>query len=54
MMPKLAENVQPSSLGTEVAGPAFSADGKRLLVSSQRGFGDGKDLGMTFEITGPF
>ncbi len=38
--------------GSEVAGPAFSPDGKRLYVTSQRGR-DGKH-GMTFEITGPF
>ena len=37
--------------GSEVAGPAFSPDGRRLYVSSQRGL-DGD--GMTFEITGPF
>jgi secreted PhoX family phosphatase len=38
--------------GSEVAGPAFSPDGSRLYVSSQRGR-DGSN-GMTFEITGPF
>ena len=37
--------------GSEVAGPAFSPDGSRLYVSSQRGL-DGD--GMTFETTGPF
>jgi uncharacterized protein len=37
--------------GSEVTGPAFSPDGSRLYVSSQRGF-DGN--GLTFEITGPF
>jgi uncharacterized protein len=37
---------------SEVAGPAFSPDGTRLYVSSQRGT-DGKN-GMTFEIAGPF
>lgn len=38
--------------GSEIAGPAFSPDGKRLYFSSQRGT-DGKN-GMTFEVTGPF
>jgi uncharacterized protein len=38
--------------GSEVTGPAFSPDGTRLYVSSQRGT-DGR-TGMTFEITGPF
>lgn len=38
--------------GSEVTGPAFSPDGSRLYVTSQRGR-DGK-RGMTFEITGPF
>lgn len=41
--------------GSEVAGPAFSPDGRRLYFSSQRGTG-GRDLspGMTFEVSGPF
>jgi hypothetical protein len=34
--------------GTELTGPAFSPDGTRLYVSSQRNPGE------TFEITGPF
>jgi secreted PhoX family phosphatase len=38
--------------GSEIAGPAFSPDGSRLYVTSQRGM-DGK-RGMTFEVTGPF
>lgn len=37
--------------GSEVAGPAFSPDGRFLYVSSQRGT-DGR--GMTFQIAGPF
>ena len=38
--------------GSEVAGPAFSPDGTRLYVSSQRGSDD--STGVTYEITGPF
>ena len=39
---------------SEVTGPAFSPDGKRLYFSSQRGTeGSSKD-GVTFEVTGPF
>ena len=37
---------------SEITGPAFSPDGSRLYVTSQRGR-DGK-RGMTFEISGPF
>lgn len=41
--------------GSEVAGPAFSPDGSRLYVSSQRGTDGGNNgPGMTFEIRGPF
>lgn len=36
--------------GSELAGPAFSPNGKRLYVSSQRGDG----LGITYEVTGPY
>ena len=36
---------------SEITGPAFSPDGSRLYVSSQRG-ADGR--GLTYEITGPF
>jgi len=37
--------------GSEIAGPAFSPDGTRLYLSSQRG---GNGSGITYEITGPF
>jgi secreted PhoX family phosphatase len=41
--------------GSEVAGPAFSPDGSRLYVSSQRGTGGGNNSpGITFEVSGPF
>jgi uncharacterized protein len=41
--------------GSEVAGAAFSPDGTRLYLSSQRGIGRKYDSpGMTFEISGPF
>ena len=36
---------------SEITGPAFSPDGSRLYVSSQRGT-DGR--GITYEVTGPF
>ena len=38
--------------GSEVTGPVFSPDGRRLYVTSQRGM-DGK-TGLTYEIRGPF
>ena len=37
--------------GSELAGPAFSPDGSRLYVSSQRG---GNGSGISYEIAGPF
>jgi PKD repeat protein len=37
--------------GSEVTGPAFSPDGTRLYLSSQRGTNGN---GVTYEITGPF
>lgn len=37
--------------GSEITGPAFSPDGRRLYFSSQRG-SDGR--GITYEVTGPF
>lgn len=40
------------SEGSELAGPAFSPDGRRLYVSDMRGGPD--EQGVTFEITGPF
>ena len=39
---------------SEVTGPAFSPDGKRLYFSSQRGTLGSSSDGITFEITGPF
>ena len=39
---------------SEIAGVAFSPDGKRLYFSSQRGTTDDVRAGMTFEVTGPF
>jgi secreted PhoX family phosphatase len=42
--------------GSELAGPAFSPDGSRLYVSSQRARGGDAlhGLGITYEISGPF
>jgi uncharacterized protein len=41
--------------GSEAAGAAFSPDGSRLYISSQRGIGRKYDSpGLTFEIRGPF
>lgn len=41
--------------GSEIAGPAFSPDGRRLYFSSQRGTdGSNNGPGLTFEVTGPF
>jgi secreted PhoX family phosphatase len=37
--------------GSEIAGPAFSPDGRRLYFSSQRG---GNGNGITYEVRGPF
>ena len=47
-LPLLRVEGQPHS---ELAGPAFSPDGRRLYFSSQRGF-DGR--GLTYEVRGPF
>lgn len=43
--------------GSEITGPAFSPDGRRLYFSSQRGPGPGDKAdrrGVTFEVEGPF
>ncbi|MCY1017272.1 alkaline phosphatase PhoX [Pyxidicoccus sp. MSG2] len=39
---------------SEITGPAFSPDGRRLYFSSQRGVTGMDDGGMTFEVSGPF
>jgi secreted PhoX family phosphatase len=39
---------------SEITGPAFSPDGKRLYFSSQRGKTGRSEDGVTYEITGPF
>jgi secreted PhoX family phosphatase len=41
--------------GSELAGAAFTPDGRRLIITSQRGIGRKYDSpGMTFELSGPF
>ncbi|HAV73871.1 MAG TPA: hypothetical protein DCX50_02705 [Limnobacter sp.] len=45
--------------GTEVTGPAFSPDGRRLYVSNQRALRNGETVsfgqgGVVYEITMPF
>lgn len=39
---------------SEITGPAFSPNGKRLYFSSQRGTSGTSSGGITFEVTGPF
>ncbi|MGW6565199.1 alkaline phosphatase PhoX [Streptomyces sp. NPDC054975] len=39
---------------SEICGPAFSPDGKRLYFSSQRGTSGSSSGGITYEVTGPF
>ncbi|MFD4316166.1 PhoX family protein [Streptomyces sp. NPDC058548] len=39
---------------SEITGPAFSPDGKRLYFSSQRGTSGSSSAGITYEVTGPF
>jgi secreted PhoX family phosphatase len=39
--------------GSEICGPAFSPDGRRLYFSSQRG-STSSSAGITYEVTGPF
>ncbi|MGQ0631165.1 MAG: alkaline phosphatase PhoX [Sporichthyaceae bacterium] len=39
---------------SELTGPAFSPDGRRLYFSSQRGARGEDEDGYTFEVTGPF
>ncbi|MFF7200457.1 PhoX family protein [Streptomyces sp. NPDC008141] len=49
--PFLRINGQSSS---EITGPAFSPDGRRLYFSSQRGTSGSSSGGITYEVTGPF
>jgi hypothetical protein len=39
---------------SDITGPAFSPDGRRLYFSSQRGTGGPSSTGITYEVTGPF
>ncbi|QSQ20599.1 DUF839 domain-containing protein [Pyxidicoccus parkwayensis] len=39
---------------SEITGPAFSPDGRRLYFSSQRGTTGSSSAGVTFEVSGPF
>ncbi|MCE9666473.1 PhoX family protein [Myxococcus stipitatus] len=39
---------------SEITGPAFSPDGRRLYFSSQRGTSGSSSGGITFEVSGPF
>ncbi|MDG9703329.1 alkaline phosphatase PhoX [Streptomyces sp. DH37] len=39
---------------SEITGPAFSPDGRRLYFSSQRGTSGSGSGGITYEVTGPF
>ena len=40
--------------GSEITGPAFTPDGTRLYLSSQRGTSGSSSGGITYEISGPF
>ncbi|TCJ33215.1 alkaline phosphatase PhoX [Parafrankia sp. BMG5.11] len=44
----------PDHRASEITGPAFSPDGRRLYFSSQRGKDGRGRTGMTFEVSGPF
>lgn len=40
--------------GSEITGPAFSPDGTRLHLSSQRGTTGSSSGGVTYEVKGPY